>query len=73
MNAGCPATAPELAPQWRAPIEQIEFARQSADLLRALHDDARVMHLDLRLDNFVITPPAWGSSISVPRSAWTRT
>lgn len=43
-----------------APIEQIEFARQSADLLRALHDDARVMHLDLRLDNFVITPAGVG-------------
>lgn len=38
------------------PLSQMEFARQSADLLRALHDDAGVMHLDLRLDNFVITP-----------------
>jgi hypothetical protein len=36
-------------------ITQLEFARQAAELLAALHDDARVMHLDLRLDNFVIT------------------
>jgi Phosphotransferase enzyme family len=42
------------------PLSQLEFARQSADLLRALHDDARVMHLDLRLDNFVITPAGVG-------------
>jgi hypothetical protein len=42
------------------PLSQIEFARQSADLLRALHDDAGVMHLDLRLDNFVITPDGVG-------------
>ncbi len=41
-------------------LGQIEFARQSADLLRALHDDAGVMHLDLRLDNFVITPAGVG-------------
>jgi hypothetical protein len=37
------------------PLSQLEFARQSADLLRAVHDSARIMHLDLRLDNFVIT------------------
>lgn len=42
------------------PLSQMEFTRQSADLLRALHDDARVMHLDLRLDNFVITPAGVG-------------
>jgi hypothetical protein len=42
------------------PLGQLEFARQSADLLRALHDQARVMHLDLRLDNFVITPKGVG-------------
>jgi serine/threonine protein kinase len=29
-------------------------------LLRALHDDVGVMHLDLRLDNFVITPAGVG-------------
>lgn len=38
------------------PLSQLEFARQSADLLRCLHDRVGVMHLDLRLDNFVITP-----------------
>lgn len=37
------------------PISQIEFARQSADLLRVIHDMAGVIHLDLRLDNFVVT------------------
>jgi hypothetical protein len=36
-------------------LSQLEFARQSADLLRVLHDQVGVMHLDLRLDNFVIT------------------
>jgi serine/threonine protein kinase len=42
------------------PITHMEFARQSADLLRALHDIPKVIHLDLRLDNFVITPNGVG-------------
>lgn len=42
------------------PLAQIDFARQSADLLRVLHDHVGVMHLDLRLDNFVITPRGVG-------------
>jgi hypothetical protein len=42
------------------PLSQLEFARQSADLLRALHDHVGIMHLDLRLDNFVITPRGVG-------------
>lgn len=42
------------------PLEQIEFARQSAELLTVLHDHARVIHLDLRLDNFVITEDGVG-------------
>jgi len=42
------------------PLSQVEFARQSADLLRVLHDHVGVMHLDLRLDNFVITPKGVG-------------
>jgi hypothetical protein len=42
------------------PLSQMEFARQSADLLRAIHDIAGVIHLDLRLDNFVITPQGVG-------------
>jgi hypothetical protein len=41
-------------------ISQLQFARQSADLLRVLHDEVGVMHLDLRLDNFVITPKGVG-------------
>ncbi|HEX3359322.1 MAG TPA: hypothetical protein VHS31_20250 [Tepidisphaeraceae bacterium] len=42
------------------PLAHMEFARQSADLLRVVHDMARVIHLDLRLDNFVITPQGVG-------------
>jgi len=42
------------------PISQIEFACQSAELLAALHDQVNVMHLDLRLDNFVITSAGVG-------------
>ncbi len=37
------------------PISQLEFARQTATLLHALHEHAGVMHLDLRLDNHVLT------------------
>ncbi len=33
----------------------MEFARQAAELLHVLHDRAGVIHLDLRLDNFVLT------------------
>ncbi|HMD54463.1 MAG TPA: hypothetical protein VKJ65_07945 [Phycisphaerae bacterium] len=36
-------------------LSQLEFAVQGAELLAALHDAAGVIHLDLRLDNFVIT------------------
>ncbi len=36
-------------------MSQIEFAKQTADLLRVLHNDGGVIHLDLRLDNFVIS------------------
>jgi len=42
------------------PISQLEFARQSADLLRVIHDIGHVIHLDLRLDNFVITDDGVG-------------
>jgi hypothetical protein len=42
------------------PLSQMEFARQSADLLRVLHEEAQIMHLDLRLDNMVITPEGVG-------------
>ena len=42
------------------PISHMEFARQSADLLRVMHDIAHVIHLDLRLDNMVITEDGVG-------------
>jgi len=41
-------------------VSQIEFAMQSAKLLSVLHNSAQVMHLDLRLDNFVLTPDGVG-------------
>lgn len=37
------------------PLRQLEFALQAADLLRAVHDASEVIHLDLRLDNMVVT------------------
>ncbi len=43
-----------------APLSLLEFAEQSARLLSAVHDESRVMHLDLRLDNMVITPDGVG-------------
>lgn len=43
-----------------APISQIEFARQSLELLAVLHDHAKIMHLDLRPDNMVVTPAGVG-------------
>jgi hypothetical protein len=42
------------------PLSHMDFAHQSADLLRALHDLTHIIHLDLRLDNFVITPAGVG-------------
>ncbi len=42
------------------PITQLEFAKESADLLAALHEQAAIMHLDLRLDNFVLTKDGVG-------------
>jgi len=42
------------------PLDQLTFARQSTDLLRALHDLAEVIHLDLRPDNMVITKDGVG-------------
>lgn len=37
------------------PLTQLEFARQSAELLHILHDRIGIIHLDLRMDNMVIT------------------
>jgi hypothetical protein len=42
------------------PISQLDFAIQSAELLHAVHARAGVAHLDLRLDNMVITPEGVG-------------
>jgi hypothetical protein len=37
------------------PLTQMDFARQAADLLHVVHERVGVIHLDLRLDNMVIT------------------
>lgn len=42
------------------PISQMEFALQATELLHAVHSKAGVAHLDLRLDNMVITPDGVG-------------
>lgn len=41
-------------------LSQVQFAHQSAKLLSVLHNTAGVMHLDLRLDNMVLTPRGVG-------------
>ena len=41
-------------------MTQAQFAASSMELLAALHDDAKIMHLDLRLDNMVITEDGVG-------------
>jgi len=51
-------------------LTQLEFARQAAELLMVLHEVATVIHLDLRLDNFVVTENGvcfvdFGSSVRV--------
>jgi len=57
----------------KPPLTQLQFARQAAELLVAIHDTARVIHLDLRLDNVVITPDGvgfvdFGSAVRVGES-----
>ena len=37
------------------PMTQLEFARQSSALLHIVHEHVGLIHMDLRLDNFVIT------------------
>jgi serine/threonine protein kinase len=37
------------------PLTQLEFAKQSAELLHVLHDRIGIIHLDLRMDNMVVT------------------
>lgn len=56
--------------QGGTPISQTAFAQQSAELLRALHNDVGIMHLDLRLDNLLVTDAGvcvidFGSSVRV--------
>lgn len=41
-------------------IRQIDFAIQAAELLDRIHEYARIIHLDLRLDNIEITPHGVG-------------
>lgn len=52
------------------PISQTQFARQAAELLWALHEDVGIMHLDLRLDNLLVTEAGvclidFGSSVRI--------
>ncbi|MEM9418978.1 MAG: hypothetical protein AAGA25_08020 [Planctomycetota bacterium] len=52
------------------PMSHMEFAQQSAELLSILHDKVGVIHLDLRLDNMVISDGRvcfldFGSSVRV--------
>ncbi|HSU68711.1 MAG TPA: hypothetical protein VLJ39_17655, partial [Tepidisphaeraceae bacterium] len=42
------------------PITQLEFAKQSAELLHVLHDKLGIIHLDLRMDNMVVTEAGVG-------------
>lgn len=51
LRSGVPKTGP---------LTQLQFAQQATELLTALHDIAKVIHLDLRLDNFVITEKGVG-------------
>ena len=37
------------------PLEHLDFAKQAAEMLSVLHDRVGVIHLDLRLDNMVIS------------------
>lgn len=52
------------------PLTQLEFAKQAFDLLQLVHERVGVIHLDLRLDNMVITDHGvgfidFGSSVRV--------
>jgi len=42
------------------PITQLHFAKQAAELLHILHDRIGIIHLDLRMDNMVITEQGVG-------------
>ncbi|MEM6853585.1 MAG: phosphotransferase, partial [Planctomycetota bacterium] len=52
------------------PLSHMEFSQQAAELLSVLHDKVGVIHLDLRLDNMVISDGRvcfldFGSSVRV--------
>lgn len=52
------------------PLGQLAFARSAAELLQVIHDTVGIIHLDLRLDNVVITREGvcfvdFGSSVRV--------
>lgn len=54
-------------------LSQLEFATQATELLQVLHEKVGVIHLDLRLDNFVITSEGvgfidFGSAVRVGES-----
>lgn len=54
----------------RAPMDQLDFALQATELLSVVHEAAKVIHLDLRLDNMVISDGQvcfidFGSSVQV--------
>lgn len=64
--------------QGGSPISQTAFAQQSAELLRALHTHVGIMHLDLRLDNLLVTDAGvcvidFGSSVRVGEDLSTTT
>ncbi len=55
------------------PLSLLEFARQSTELLAMLHDGVGVIHMDLRLDNIVVTDNGvgfvdFGSAVRVGES-----
>lgn len=60
------------------PISQTVFAQQAAELLRALHEHVGILHLDLRLDNLLVTDDGvcaidFGSSVRVGEDLSTTT
>ena len=74
MEKAADGTVKRLYMTWlrmdRAPMQQLEFALQATELLAAVHDVAKVIHLDLRLDNMVISDGQvcfidFGSSVQV--------
>lgn len=74
MEKAADGTVKRLYMTWlrmdRAPMDQLDFALQATELLSVVHDVAKVIHLDLRLDNMVISDGEvcfidFGSSVQV--------